>query len=290
MKIHAGQTIKRGARLSVLVLSSVLVTSCAMSTAPPQGAENARSQLTLLQQDPALADRARVEIRAAEEAVRIAEQPLAAGDSALGEHRVYMAKRAVAIAEARAATRYAEDQRLRLGEDRDAARLQARTLEVERARGAADAARVSEADAAAAATLERSEFQRQIDALQAEITDRGVVLTLGDVLFATGSAELQRGASSNLDRLVSFLNQYPDRRAHIEGHTDNVGSVEYNQSLSLRRADSVRSYLTQSGIASQRLTTSGVGMDRPIASNANAAGRQQNRRVEIIIENPDRPR
>ncbi|MCH8497428.1 MAG: OmpA family protein [Marinobacter sp.] len=290
MNIHTGQTIKRGFRLSALVLSSVLVTSCAMSPAPPQGAENARNQLTLLQQDPALADRARVEIRAAEEAVRIAEQPLAADDAALGEHRVYMAERAVAIAETRATTRYAEDQRLRLGEERDAARLQARTLEVDRARSAADAARVSEADAAAAATLERSEFQRQIDALQAEITDRGVVLTLGDVLFATGSAELQRGASSNLDRLVSFLSQYPDRRAHIEGHTDSVGSVEYNQSLSLRRADSVRSYLTQRGVAPQRLTTSGVGMDRPVASNANAAGRQQNRRVEIIIENPDRPR
>ena len=85
---------------------------------------------------------------------------------------------------------------------------------------------------------------------------------------------------------MSFLNQYPERRVLIEGHTDNVGSADYNQGLSQRRADSVRYYLTQQGIASQRLSTDGIGMDRPVANNDTATGRQQNRRVEIIIENP----
>jgi outer membrane protein OmpA-like peptidoglycan-associated protein len=113
-----------------------------------------------------------------------------------------------------------------------------------------------------------------------------LVLTLGDVLFTTGSAALQAGASTRLNKLVAFLNQYPDRRVLIEGHTDNVGDAGYNQGLSQRRAETVQSYLTGQGIGSQRLTASGKGLSQPIAGNDSAAGRQQNRRVEIIIENP----
>lgn len=280
--------VKRGSGLAAMALSTIVIASCAMSPEAPQGALDARNDLTSLQNNPNLADRARVELREAEEAVRLAEQPLSESEAALGEHRVYMAETAVAIAEAKATTRYAEDQRAKLGDERDAARLRSRTQEVERARNEADLAQSSQADAAAASAQKAEEYQRQIDALQAEITDRGVVLTLGDVLFATGSAELQGGASSNLNKLVSFLKEYPERRVQIEGHTDNVGSAEFNQRLSQRRADSVRSYLTQEGISSQRLSSTGIGMSRPVANNDSASGRQQNRRVEIIIENPSR--
>lgn len=286
MNIPTGDHLKRGALLTGLVFSSLVLASCAMTPVAPQGAEQVRGKLTALQSDPDLADRARMEIREAETAVRIAEQPLAREDEALGKHRVYVADRTVAIAKAKANTRFTEDQRLRLGEERDAARLQARTLEVDRARDEAERARSSEEASAAVAAQQNEEYQRQIDALQAEITDRGVVLTLGDVLFATGSAELQGGASGNLNKLVGFLNEYPDRRVQIEGHTDNVGSAELNQGLSQRRADAVRNYLTQQGIASRRLSASGIGMDRPVANNDTTTGRQQNRRVEIIIENP----
>ncbi|MDT8450336.1 MAG: OmpA family protein, partial [Wenzhouxiangellaceae bacterium] len=128
--------------------------------------------------------------------------------------------------------------------------------------------------------------QRQINALEAEITDRGLVLTLGDLLFATDRANLEPGADRHLDRLVGFLERYPERRVEIEGHTDNVGAGEYNLGLSQRRAESVLNYLTRRGIDSNRLSALGFGQERPIASNLTAAGRQQNRRVEIIIENP----
>ncbi|MFE8071348.1 OmpA family protein [Marinobacteraceae bacterium S3BR75-40.1] len=293
MNLSTNQNVKRSVVLAGLLCSSLVVASCALAPTAPLGAENVRGKLTALQEDPNLADRARMEVRAAEVAVRIAEQPLSEDEAALGQHRVYMADRAVAIAEAKATTRYTESQRARLGEERDAARLKARTAEVGRARedaskarGAADAAQRSQAEAAAVAMQQEAEYQRRIAALQAEVTDRGVVLTLGDVLFATGSSELQGGASSNLNRLVDFLNQYPDRKAQIEGHTDNVGAADYNQRLSQHRADAVRSYLTQRGIASQRLSTVGIGMDRPVANNDTPTGRQQNRRVEIIVENP----
>jgi len=86
--------------------------------------------------------------------------------------------------------------------------------------------------------------------------------------------------------LVTFLNQYPDRDVEIEGHTDNVGSDTSNQSLSERRAESVKSYLLQQGIGTQRLSSTGKGEGQPIGDNNTETGRQQNRRVEIIIENP----
>jgi len=228
-----------------------------------------------------------------------------------------MADRQVEIARAKAATRYAEVERTRFAEEREAARLAARTLEADNARDDADMARAdanrarddasrasadanrarddaerarlaanaAKSTAAADAASQAAELQRQIDALEAQATDRGLVLTLGDVLFTTGSAQLQGGASARLDKLVSFLNQYPDRTVLIEGHTDNIGNADYNQGLSQQRAESVRNYLTQQGIGSQRLSASGLGLTQPVADNSSSAGRQQNRRVEIIIEN-----
>jgi outer membrane protein OmpA-like peptidoglycan-associated protein len=196
-----------------------------------------------------------------------------------------MADRMVEIARATATTRQMEVERERMGEERDAARLAARTLEADTARADADSARSSEIAAAAMSAKAAEEMQRQIDELEAEATERGLVLTLGDVLFATGSAELQGGSNRNLEKLVDFLNTYPDRDVLIEGHTDNVGSAQFNQNLSLQRAESVRRYLIDHGVQSHRLNVSGLGLERPVASNESATGRQQNRRVEVIIEN-----
>jgi outer membrane protein OmpA-like peptidoglycan-associated protein len=297
--------MQRGSTFAALVFSSLVLVACVITPSSPPGAAEVRSKLSALQNDPNLAGRAQVELQDAEEAVRLAEQPVPAAEAPLGEHRVYLADRKVEIARAKATTRYAEDQRAQFAEERGEARLAARSLEADqarydadraradavrargdasRARAAADDARTAEAKASADATLRAAELQRQIDVLEAEATDRGLVLTLGDVLFATGNAELQSGARNRLDKLVNFLNEYSERRVLIEGHTDSVGNSAYNQGLSQRRAKSVSNYLTEQGIAWQRLSASGMGMDRPIASNDTAAGRQQNRRVEIIIE------
>lgn len=305
----------RGMKIAALTIATLLAAACATTPSSPPGSSEVRAKLSALQADPNLAPHARAEIREAEEAVRIAEQPMSRStDPDLAAHRVYLADHKVEIAMARATTRYAESQRKVLGEERERARLAARTREADRAhadaqlargeagraqadaqlardeadrsRRDAEAARAAGTQSEAAAARRAAEMQRQIELLEAEITSRGVVLTLGDVLFATASAQLQGGAHANLDKLVNFLNQYPDQRVHVEGHTDNVGAPEYNRDLSQRRADSVRHFLTQQGIASGRITTAGLGMDRPVASNASANGRQMNRRVEIIIENP----
>lgn len=267
--------------LTLVIASALLLTACASSPVSPSGSVEVRERLTQLQNNPQVADNARTELRDAEEAVRIAEQPLRSNEEALGDHRVYMADSMIEIARAKAATRQAESERALMSEEREAARLAARTLEADRSRAEADRSRA----ALTASALTAEELQRRIDEMEARPTDRGLVLTLGDVLFATGSADIQGGSNQNLDRLVDFLKAYPERYVLIEGHTDNVGSAPFNQTLSQQRAESVSRYLTDQGIQRSRLSAHGFGLERPIASNDSSSGRQQNRRVEVIIEN-----
>jgi outer membrane protein OmpA-like peptidoglycan-associated protein len=299
MNTSAHKPFRFAGILVTTLLMSMVVAGCATVEPNPSGSAEARSKLNRLQADSSLAKLAPVEIREAEAAVEIAEQPVGK-DAALGEYRVYMADRKVEIAMAKASTRYAEDQRVILSQARDEARLDARTREADKARrntamaksetdAARAAAEVAAANAtrdAAAAASKAEKLQQQIDALQAEATDRGLVLTLGNTLFATGRSDLNPGETASLDKLVLFLNEYPDRTVTVEGHTDNVGSLEMNQTLSQHRADSVKSYLMQRGIAPRRLTAAGMGETQPVADNLSVSGRQQNRRVEVIITNP----
>jgi outer membrane protein OmpA-like peptidoglycan-associated protein len=154
--------------------------------------------------------------------------------------------------------------------------------ELAQARGAANVAQV----VTMSSERQTAELQRLIDELQARATDRGLVVTLGEVLFTSGKANLKAGATGNLDKLITFLNEYPNRTVAIEGYTDSVGSQDYNQRLSQHRADSVKTYLVGQGIRSIRLVASGKGEAAPVAGNESADGRQQNRRVEVIINNP----
>ena len=317
MNTSAHNVSIQGKTLIAAALASLLLAACAATPVKPAGAEAARARLTQLQSNPDLATRAPVAMKDAELAVRVAEQPQA--DVEIANYNVYMADRKVDIAVAQAETALAEDQRVGLAQQRDKARLDARTREADVAtsklasarveiadqKSQAETTRLAAADAAQQAALQSAqqsaqqsaelqrqaalqsaELQRQLDELHAKATDRGMVLTLGDVLFASGRADLKVGATNNLNRLVAFLNNYPDRTVVIEGYTDNIGGDDYNLGLSQRRADSVKSYLTGQGIASMRLTSTGKGLSNPIAGNDSAAGRQQNRRVEVIIDNP----
>ena len=130
------------------------------------------------------------------------------------------------------------------------------------------------------------EPDRQLDDLQPQATERGWVLTLRDVLFTSGKPELKADAAGNLKKLITFVNTYPDRSVTIEGFTDDSGSGNYNHSMSQRRADAVQSYLIEGGVRPMRLVALGKGDSAPVADNASAAGREQNRRVEVIISNP----
>lgn len=267
-------------RMSLVALAAALsIAACSAPMIRPQGADTVRGKLSRLQADPQLASRAPVAIKEAETAVIAAE--VARDDAALGQHLVVVADRKVDIAVARAQTRLAEDERKLLSEQRESARLTSRTREVDAARSDADAARMD----TAAAEDDAADLRTQIAALNAQATERGLVVTLGDLLFASGRSELKGGAPEHLGKLAAFLNEYPDRSVVIEGHTDSVGAETYNLDLSQRRADTVRSYLMTQGIAAHRLAASGLGEGTPAASNDSAGGRQQNRRVEVIISN-----
>jgi OmpA-OmpF porin, OOP family len=163
--------------------------------------------------------------------------------------------------------------------------LQARERESQKsAEQAGDARR-----AADAAEVRADSLEAQLADLKMKKTERGLVLTLGDVLFDTNQSTLKSGAHGTLDRLATALRENSGRKVLIEGHTDNVGSDDSNQELSQRRARAVQSALTQRGVAGDQITAIGKGEDFPVASNDDAAGRQSNRRVELIFTN-DQPR
>jgi len=293
--------ISRSSRtLIALAVSSLLIAGCASTPKTPDGVAQVRSKLTQLQAAPDLAVRAPVAIKDAEAAVSAAEK--VKGDMPLTKHLVFIADRKVDTARALAEAAQAEDQRTALNEQREKARLDARTheadvakadaanaradsaeqkLSADRARTDADAARA----AAAAAQLESAELQRQIEGMNAQVTDRGVVLTLGDVLFSTGKADLNVAAAGNLGRLSTFLANYPTRTAVVEGYTDSMGSDELNRDLSQRRAEGVKAYLVGQGVAGERISAMGKGESAPVADNGTADGRRQNRRVEVVISN-----
>jgi OmpA-OmpF porin, OOP family len=168
---------------------------------------------------------------------------------------------------------------------RQAVLLQARDREAQQsAQQAGDARREADASQQRADSLEA-----QLADLKVKKTERGLVLTLGDVLFDTNQSTLKSSAYGTLDRLAMALREKSGRNVLIEGHTDNVGSDETNQGLSERRAQSVQLGLTQRGVARDQITAIGKGENFPVASNDDADGRQSNRRVELIFTE-DQPR
>ena len=293
--------LRRARQLCWYGLTLTVLTACSSAPKLASGITDVRAELSALQANQELAVLAPTAITQAEQAVRAAEQPVK--DEALSSHLVFIADRKVNIAWALAQSRYAEEQQKVLAKARDDARLDSRTREADLAQQDARNARTdaatarqqtdvaqqqvlnAKADADNAAQL-ASELQAQIKLLNARQSERGWVVTLGDVLFDTGKANLKSATSQHLADLASFLSKYPLRGAIIEGHTDNVGSSGYNQGLSQQRADSVRNFLLGRGIQSGRLSSQGKGEELPIAGNDSAGGRQQNRRVEVIITEP----
>ena len=137
---------------------------------------------------------------------------------------------------------------------------------------------------AEAARSRADSLEQELKDLKAQRTDRGLVLTLGDVLFDTGKSTLKPGAYATIDRLATALREEPTRKVMIEGHTDSDGADDYNMRLSQDRANSVGSYLQSRGVNHQRIVVLGFGESRPIAPNTTPDGKQQNRRVELKLQ------
>jgi outer membrane protein OmpA-like peptidoglycan-associated protein len=196
------------------------------------------------------------------------------------------ARQQAATAAAQAAA--AQDQAAAAQQQAAAAKDQAATAQDEAAAAAAAAQQQLAAakDQVAMAQDQAAAARAQLEAMQAKQTERGMVLTLGNnVLFDTNSDTLKPGADEALGRVAQFMQNQPNTKLRIEGHTDSTGSDSYNEALSQRRAQAVASALMARGVDASRIQAVGRGMELPVATNDTAAGRQQNRRVELIFSN-----
>jgi outer membrane protein OmpA-like peptidoglycan-associated protein len=194
--------------------------------------------------------------------------------------------------EARMASAAADADRLKLAND---AKMAAAGAETDRLKQENDAQRIAAQAAADRASQERAQSEKERSELRVQLlaqfnailqtrdTARGLIVNMSDVLFDTGKFSLRPAAREKLAKVAGIVSGHPGLRLDVEGYTDSVGGDDYNQKLSEDRGESVRSYLTQQGMAGGSVTSKGFGKNQPVASNDTAQGRQQNRRVELVI-------
>jgi outer membrane protein OmpA-like peptidoglycan-associated protein len=277
--------MKLNTRVAVTAAVAAILSAC--STAPPrnESLETARAIVPEVEKSPR-AGVAAADIANARTSLEAANRLDAAKAKRPAiDFEAQNAVLSAQIANEKILTAQANDEIAKGTAQRQTVLLEARERESQRsaqqatdARGAADAAK-----------LHADSLEAQLADLKVQKTERGLVLTLGDVLFDTNQSMLKSSAYGTLDRLAMALRENGDRKVLIEGHTDNVGSDESNRELSERRAQAVQQALTQRGVARDQITAVGKGEGFPVASNDDAAGRQSNRRVELIFTD-DRPR
>jgi outer membrane protein OmpA-like peptidoglycan-associated protein len=260
-------------KLIVVGAVAAAIAACASAPQRSEQLEQARAEIQTLSQDPMAQQSAGKDLEAARKALQDAEDALRQKKSpALVDHYAYLARRHAEAGEARASVAHSRQEVARAQGDRDKILMESRNREAQNAQAQT---------AATQAQLARA--QQQLADLQAKQTDRGVVVTLGDVLFDTGQATLKPGADLAISRLGTYLSSNPHTKVLIEGHTDSRGSDEYNEVLSDRRARAVAVALESRGIPADQVQTVGRGKGYPVASNDTPEGRQQNRRVEIVF-------
>jgi len=269
-------------RIRKLATGAALIGLAACATTPesvPQ-LEEARAKVEALAQDPLTQRAASRELVTARGTLQQAETALAQDEPREDvAHLAYMAARQAEIGQARVEEARSRESISEAEAQRNRVLLDQRTEDTAAARASAERAQL----AAAAQAEEAEAARRQLAELKAKQTERGMVLTLGDVLFDLDAATLKPGAALTIDRLAGFLAEHPETRIMIEGHTDSTGPDAYNQELSRRRAQAVAGALLERGVQSTRFTVIGRGEAYPVAGNDTAAGRQQNRRVEIVF-------
>jgi outer membrane protein OmpA-like peptidoglycan-associated protein len=266
--------------LSISIIAVAALAGCGSMPPEKTPLELARADYAAAQSNPQTVSLASVELKDAGDAIQRANLASSKNESAATvDHLSYLARQKVAIAEEAARQKSAEQQVADANAVRDRIQLEARTKEADVAKQSALVAQSQ----AREAELRNAQLEAQVKELNAKPTPRGYVITFGDVLFGTNQSTLKAGATRNIEKLVTFLNMYPQRRVLIEGFTDSIGSASSNQALSERRANAVRTALIDAGITRQRIDTRGYGEEYPVAGNDSESGRQLNRRVEIVL-------
>ena len=286
---------------ALALAATLLLGACSSLPADNAALMSARAAFESARNNPQTRELAAAELSAAGIALNRANEAFTRRDKlAEVDHLAYLASQRVAVAQQTARQKAADAQLLSAEAERDRSRLAARTSEADSAQMlaqrsqqeaqaaqrsaaasqmSAQSAQMQTADAQARAM----QLEEQLRALNAKKTDRGMVVTIGDVLFDSGRAELKPGSARDMSKLADFFKANPQRTALVEGFTDSVGSEAANQDLSNRRAAAVQAALADMGVERQRISARGYGKAHPVAGNDNASGRQMNRRVEIVL-------
>lgn len=287
---------------------AVLVGACSSVPSSTGLLEQTRSDFRTAQSDPKVASYAPLELKQAGEA--LAQANAAANDNDSTEEidkLAYVAKQKIALTQEIAKRKTAEAEVANAGQERDQMRLAQRTNEANIAKNSAEqsqaAAQVAQAQALAAqrqaqtardqaaasqrttqdANARAAQLEAQLAELAAKQTARGMVITMGDVLFGTDLYRLNAEGMRTAQKLSKVLQENPQRAVLVEGFADSTGASAYNQALSERRAGAVQSALVELGVSRERVAMRGYGESYPVAANDTAPNRQLNRRVEIVL-------
>jgi len=245
--------------IPALLALSVGLAAC--SHQPNVNLENAKTNFSALQTNPEATKVAALETKDASEWLDKAQKAyLDKEDESTVDQLAYLTNQRVEVAKQTIALRTAETQIKNAGSDRAQALLDARDAQIKQLRG-----------------------------LNAKQTERGTLVTFGDVLFDFDQASLKANSRDSITTLANYLIKNPDRKVIVEGYTDSKGSAAYNQGLSERRANAVKNALVRAGVDPSRIVAQGYGKEYPVASNATNSGRAQNRRVEVTISNDNQP-
>ena len=245
--------------IPALLALSVGLAAC--SHQPNVNLENAKTNFSALQTNPEATKVAALETKDASEWLDKAQKAyLDKEDESTVDQLAYLTNQRVEVAKQTIALRTAENQIKNAGSDRAQALLDARDAQIKQLRG-----------------------------LNAKQTERGTLVTFGDVLFDFDQASLKANSRDSITTLANYLIKNPDRKVIVEGYTDSKGSAAYNQGLSERRANAVKNALVRAGVEPSRIVAQGYGKEYPVADNATSSGRAQNRRVEVTISNDNQP-
>ena len=292
----------------VLIAAVALLAGCATTPRHSPELARARSAVETLSSQPQADEYAGPDMKIAREQLHSAEDALRRGKPMRDVNQLaYLALRHAQAGQARVEAAQSQAEVARASQERDrllleakkqqamTAQQQARSArrqvqearrQARAARGEAQQARAQAQSAQQQLASERQQLkQLQKQQLGAHQTDQGMVVTLSNVLFSTGKATLQPGANLQLDRLATYLKGHPKQKVLIEGNTDSTGTAALNQKLSAARAQAVAQALELRGVQPSQYRTIGLGESYPVASNDTAAGRQQNRRVDIVFSN-----
>ena len=295
---------------ATIFVSAVSLTACSSMPTSSPALDQARGDFVAANNDTQVTTFAALEFKQASDALEQANAAASRRESLDKiDQMAYLAKQKIATARQIASQKAAEADIANARNQRDQLRLAARTAEADRAKMVADSARMdaerakldAQAAQAQAADAQRqamnaeaqtrdvqaraAQLETQMADLQATKTERGIIITIGDVLFGTDQARLTLDGVNTVRKLADVLTQNPNRTVLVEGFTDSTGSAAHNQQLSERRAGAVASALTGMGIGRERVAMRGYGKAYPVAGNDTPDNRQRNRRVEIVLSN-----